>query len=94
MNKIPVLFATLIAVTTMSAANQLVLVGTYTPKESTSRGIYAVRLNTATLYPWSFIFKTRFCPITANPINPISQVASAISIFTSTLHAPLSSEIC
>src|ERR1700710_2326036 len=48
MNKIPVLFATLIAVPTMSAASQLVLIGTYTPKESTSRGIYSVRLDTAT----------------------------------------------
>jgi 6-phosphogluconolactonase len=32
----------------MSAASQLIFVGTYTPKESTSRGIYAVRLDTAT----------------------------------------------
>lgn len=48
MKKIPALFATLIAVTTMSAASQLVFIGTYTPKESTSRGIYAVRLDTVT----------------------------------------------
>ena len=33
-----------------------------------------VRLNTATLYPWSFMFRTRFCPMTASPINPMSQL--------------------
>ena len=37
-----------------------------------------VRLKTATLYPWSFMFRTRFCPITARPIRPMSQLASAI----------------
>jgi 6-phosphogluconolactonase len=48
MNKISALFATLIAATTMSAASQLVFIGTYTPKESTSRGIYAVQFDTIT----------------------------------------------
>src|ERR1017187_9199680 len=33
-----------------------------------------VRLNTATLYPWSFMFRTRFCPMTASPIKPMSQL--------------------
>ena len=37
-----------------------------------------VLLNTATLNPWSFMFRTRFCPITASPIRPISHTASAI----------------
>ena len=36
---------TLIAATTMSAASQLIFVGTYTPKEGASRGIYSVRLD-------------------------------------------------
>src|SRR5271154_4088231 len=40
-----------------------------------------VRLKTATLYPWSFMFNTRFWPITASPINPISQFASAMLHF-------------
>src|SRR5713226_3950883 len=31
------------------------------------------------------MFRTRFWPITANPINPISQVATAISVITSAL---------
>src|SRR5271170_6903900 len=43
-----------------------------------------VRLNTATLYPWSFMLSTRFWPITASPIKPISQVPSAISISRAT----------
>src|ERR1700682_186268 len=37
-----------------------------------------VRLNTATRYPWSFMFKTRFWPITARPISPMSQLSFCI----------------
>ena len=37
-----------------------------------------VRLNTATLNPWSFMLRTRFCPITARPIRPISHDASGM----------------
>src|SRR5215469_4929525 len=37
-----------------------------------------VLLKTATLNPWSVMLSTRFWPITARPINPISQVASGI----------------
>src|SRR5208337_5284780 len=37
-----------------------------------------VRLNTATLNPRSFMLRTRFCPITARPIRPISHDASGI----------------
>ena len=48
MKKIPLLAATLIAATTMSAASQLLFIGTYTPKEGTSRGIYSVRFDTTT----------------------------------------------
>jgi 6-phosphogluconolactonase len=48
MNKLITLSASLIAATTMSAASQLVFIGTYTPKDNPSRGIYSVRLNTAT----------------------------------------------
>src|SRR5688572_438607 len=33
-----------------------------------------VRLNTATLYPWSAMFSARFSPITANPISPTSAI--------------------
>jgi N-acetylmuramoyl-L-alanine amidase len=33
---------------------------------------------TATLYPLSFIFRTRFCPITASPISPISALPATI----------------
>ena len=32
----------------MSATGQLIYLGTYTPKDNSSRGIYAVRLDTAT----------------------------------------------
>src|SRR3978361_543802 len=78
MKKIPVLFATLIAATTMSAANQLVLIGTYTPKESTSRGIYSVRLNTAT----GELSEPVLAAETANPtclaLNPNGRVLYTI----------------
>src|SRR5436190_18294442 len=39
-----------------------------------------VRLNTATRYPWSFMFRTRFWPITARPINPMSQLSLSIGL--------------
>jgi len=39
---------TFVAATTMSAASQLLFIGTYTPKESESRGIYVVRLDSET----------------------------------------------
>ncbi len=54
MNKTPALSAVLLAAFTMSiatplsAASQLMFVGTYTPKEGSSRGIYAVRLDSTT----------------------------------------------
>ena len=48
MNKLPTLVASLIAATTMTAASQLVFIGTYTPKDNPSRGIYSVRLDTTT----------------------------------------------
>ncbi len=48
MKKLSALLLTLIAASTMSAASQLVFIGTYTPKESASRGIYAVRLDSET----------------------------------------------
>src|SRR6266404_8818050 len=43
-----------------------------------SSTLETVRLNTATRYPWSFIFKTRFWPITARPISPMSQLSFCI----------------
>jgi 6-phosphogluconolactonase len=48
MKIISLLSSTLIAVTTMSAASQLVFIGTYTPREGASRGIYSVRFDTTT----------------------------------------------
>ena len=33
-----------------------------------------VRLYTATVNPWSFMFRTRFWPMTARPISPMSAV--------------------
>lgn len=48
MNKIVTLCLTLTAANLMPAAHQLILLGTYTPKDSTSRGIYAVQLDTVT----------------------------------------------
>jgi len=39
---------TLLATTAMSAASQLIFIGTYTPKDGASKGIYAVRLDSAT----------------------------------------------
>lgn len=48
MIKLSTLSAALIAATTMSAASQLVFIGTYTPKDNSSRGIYAVRFDPTT----------------------------------------------
>ena len=48
MTPLSLLPLTLIAATTMSAASQLIFVGTYTPKDGASRGIYSVRLDSAT----------------------------------------------
>ncbi len=42
------LTSVLIAATSMSAASQLIFVGTYTPKDGASRGIYSVRLDSTT----------------------------------------------
>jgi 6-phosphogluconolactonase len=38
----------LITLSTMSAANQLIYIGTYTPKDGASKGIYAINLDLAT----------------------------------------------
>jgi len=43
-----------------------------------SSTLETVRLNTATVKPWSAMFITRFLPITARPIRPISAVPSVI----------------
>ena len=48
MRLLPSLFLSLLATTTMSAASQLILIGTYTPKDGASKGIYAVSLDSAT----------------------------------------------
>ena len=42
------LLSTLLMTTILSAASQLIFLGTYTPKDGASRGIYAVRLDSAT----------------------------------------------
>ena len=42
------LTAAILLTTTMSAASQLIFIGTYTPKDGASRGIYAVRLDSTT----------------------------------------------
>src|SRR5258708_857586 len=42
------LFLTLTLTSSMSAASQLLFIGTYTPKDGASRGIYTVRLDTVT----------------------------------------------
>jgi len=41
-------FLPVLATSVMSAASQLIFIGTYTPRDGTSRGLYAVRLDTAT----------------------------------------------
>jgi 6-phosphogluconolactonase len=78
MKKIPLLAATLIAATTMSAASQLLFIGTYTPKESTSRGIYAVRFDTVT----GVLSEPVLAAETPNPtflaLNPNGQVLYAL----------------
>ena len=43
-----------------------------------SSTLATVRLKTATLKPWSFMLRTRFCPMTARPMRPISHDASGI----------------
>ena len=40
-----------------------------------------VRLNTATVNPWLSMFRTRFSPITARPIRPISAVFAVVAMF-------------
>ena len=37
-----------------------------------------VRLNTATVYPRDSMFRTRFSPITARPISPMSAAGEAM----------------
>src|SRR5208283_4040826 len=37
-----------------------------------------VRLNTATVNPWLAMLSTRFSPITARPISPMSAVARGV----------------
>jgi 6-phosphogluconolactonase len=46
--KVPALLSTLVLTTTMSASSQLIYLGTYTPKNGASRGIYSVRLDLVT----------------------------------------------
>lgn len=48
MNPLLALPLSLLATTAMSAASQLMFIGTYTPKDGASKGIYAVRLDLAT----------------------------------------------
>ena len=88
MKKISTLSATLIAVTTMSAASQLVFIGTYTPKESASRGIYAVRLDTIT----GELSEPVLAAETANPtflaLHPNGQVLYTIGDSTSPGDSP------
>src|SRR5579862_853825 len=50
-----------------------------------SSTLETVRLKTATRYPWSFMFRTRFWPITARPIRPMSQVGDAMSSILASL---------
>jgi hypothetical protein len=38
-----------------------------------------VRLNTATVKPWLSMFSTRFSPMTARPIRPMSALAAVIA---------------
>jgi 6-phosphogluconate dehydrogenase (decarboxylating) len=47
-----------------------------------SSTLETVRLKTATLKPWSFMLRTRFCPMTARPIRPISHNAEAVAKLT------------
>ena len=42
---LPVLTLSFTPASTMSAASQLMFIGTYTPKDGASKGIYAVSLN-------------------------------------------------
>jgi 6-phosphogluconolactonase len=46
--KLPALLSTLAMSTTLSAASQLIFIGTYTPKNGASRGVYAARLDPET----------------------------------------------
>ena len=39
-----------------------------------------VRLNTATVKPWLSMFRTRFSPITARPIRPMSAVGAVVAM--------------
>ena len=56
-----------------------------------SSTLLTVRLNTATQKPFSSIFKTRFWPITARPMSPISATSFSMAlspffVMISTLH--------
>jgi hypothetical protein len=43
-----------------------------------SSTLETVRLNAATVKPWSFMLRMRFWPITARPMSPMSAFASLI----------------
>jgi len=78
MNKLFTFTSSLIVATTMSAASQLVFIGTYTPKDNPSRGIYAVRFDPAT----GELGEPTLAAETPNPtflaLNPNGQVLYAV----------------
>ena len=70
---------TLIAATTMSAASQLIFIGTYTPKDGASRGIYAVRLDTVTGTLSEPVLAAACASPTFLALHPDGQVLYALS---------------
>ncbi|MEO6995627.1 MAG: lactonase family protein [Lacunisphaera sp.] len=79
MKIISLLSSTLIAVTTMSAASQLIFIGTYTPKDGASRGIYSVRLDTATGALSEPVLAAETSDPTFLALNPNGKVLYALS---------------
>ena len=50
-------------------------------RRRTHRPCDVVRLKTATVKPWLSMFRTRFSPITARPIRPMSAVGAVVAMF-------------
>lgn len=88
MNKNSAAAASLIAATTMSAASQLIFVGTYTPEGGESQGIYAVRFDPLT----GHLSQPALVATTPNPtfldLNPNGKVLYAVGASTTISGSP------
>ncbi len=73
------LTSALLLTSTMSAASQLIYIGTYTPKDGASRGIYAVRLDTVTATLSEPVLAAAAASPTFLALHPNGQILYALS---------------